>query len=157
MLDNLEDLVTYDVAKLAKEKKYSYGSSWCYKYHKTDYVYDDDPDHRESYKKDTVYRSRFFTINNSFEDGSNENYELYEAPTQSQVQRFLREKHGIHILVHHYDKDINKYEFEVYRNFDELFESIKNKILLGDKKITYNSFDEALEEALFEGLKLIEV
>ena len=60
--------------------------------------------------------------------------------TQSLLQKWLREKHGIHIYIEHYvDKD----------NYDNYVSNFNH-----DKK-SYSSYEEALETDLKNGLNLI--
>lgn len=93
-------LVDFETAKLAKENGYSNGCDIAYIHYLTEYIYDGDPEHHESHKKDEIRGSKFWTQNNHNPfDSSCKEYTVYEAPTQSLLQKWFREKHGIHILI----------------------------------------------------------
>jgi hypothetical protein len=76
-----EELITFETAKLAKEKGFD-------ELTKTLYITD----------KDTT---RLAKANNSKRTNSNyielEDYKVYSAPTQSLLQKWLREKYGVHV------------------------------------------------------------
>jgi hypothetical protein len=148
-----EQLINFDTAKLAKEKGYFNGIYKSYTQYHINYDYDDDPNHPESYKKNEIrFNGSFFHINN-FEknDYSNEYYTIYEAPTQSLLQKWLREKHGIHILVEPSCEKVPKYLLKLYddNNLDEC------KFVADYGCLWYDSYEEALEIGLQEALKLI--
>lgn len=134
-----EDLISFETAKLAKEKGLQLGSrkSYCH-YHKT-YTYDGDPNHPESHRKDDVRLNYdFYTVNNAGTplDISNKYYTIYEAPTQSLLQKWLREIHNIIVLIDNGDKP--------YLTFKHT-----------RSNINYKTYEEALESGLYEALKLI--
>lgn len=78
------------------------------------------------------------------------------APTQSLLQKWLRKKHNIFLTVtcdgrnkydyHGYDVDITKsrYETDEYPGFE-----------IGSEKCRFTTYEEALEIGLLEALKLI--
>jgi len=67
-------------------------------------------------------------------------YKWYLAPTQSILQKWLREKHGLILLVYFNEGEVNKWEYHI----------------IGRKPFVFgNSYEEALEAGLKEGLKLI--
>ena len=61
------------------------------------------------------------------------------APTQSLLQRWLREKHNIHITIW----------------FNELTEKYRIDIPEDISEVEYKTYEEALEYTLYEALKLI--
>ena len=71
--------------------------------------------------------------------GLNKHFDWYSAATQSLLQKWLREAHEIFVSV-----DVN-FNVKIYYK-DELHNEIFN----------FNSYEEALEKGLQEGLKLIE-
>ena len=77
-------------------------------------------------------------------------HEGYSAPTQSLLQRWLREKHNIHIEIElASDHELNIlipyiYQFDIYKDGDGVFD-----------RNFYNTYEEALEVGLYEALKLI--
>lgn len=71
-------------------------------------------------------------------------------PTQSLLQKWLREKHDIHININtYYFEDLQKYGYEV----EDIIHP-EGWIVLNNPKKTY---EEALEKGLQEALKLIEL
>ena len=77
-----------------------------------------------------------------------ESYEL-EVPTQSLLQRWLREEHGIHIGIR---RSVWNGQIE-YNDFVYPFGSEKHTdTTLGNE---FDTFEDALENALQEALKLI--
>ena len=76
--------------------------------------------------------------------------ERYCIPTQSLLQKWLREKHDIHIIVKVFGN--SKSNLRTYAT--DIF-LIGNKLITGRRKVE-NTYEEALETALFEALKLIE-
>lgn len=152
-----EDLIKFDTAKLAKEKGYMNGGYTSYTQYHTDYVYDDDPEHPESHKKDEIrFHDRFFHIND-FEknDLSNEFFTIYEAPTQSLLQKWLRKKYNIEIHIdsitqtNYKNRTIKKafYQYMVKSSSNYHFITLNNK--------NFKEYEDALEEALQESLKSI--
>jgi len=134
-----ETLIGFQVAKLAKEKGFDLKCS----------------SHWSTYDNDGLLNN-FLRIEEGARDYnkhefayiSNKKEELFSAPTQSLLQKWLREKHNIHIR-----PDLPWVEsgwlVKGYSLIDgsELFSINKYKQL--------NSFEDALEEGLLEALKLI--
>ena len=74
--------------------------------------------------------------------------ERYCIPTQSLLQKWLREKHNIDIIIKPYTGDIKG--TKTYATDITIFGS--NKYI---KLSRYDTYEQALEAALFEALKLI--
>lgn len=77
--------------------------------------------------------------------------EWFTSPTQSQLQKFLRDIHGINIVI---IPIFNFYNISLYK-YDKLFNENINIKLNGLELKDFNSYEEALEEGLFQGLLLI--
>ena len=118
-----EKLVSFSTAKLAKEKGFDISTNkyWCN-------YYTDEP-----FNKWKLLPTEELSIS-SME---------FAAPTQSLLQKWLREVHGIDVLV---DKGFlcDNYSHEIYHKND-MFES----------EYIFKTFEKALEKGLYEGLKLI--
>lgn len=72
-------------------------------------------------------------------------------PTQSLLQKFIREKHSMDIVpIPSYTKDTT-WSVQV-----EDFTNMENGFLLFDSKTEYSTYEEVIEEGLFQALKLIE-
>lgn len=115
-----EQLVSFDTAKLSKEKGFK-NSSRCYD--GSGYLLKVIKNHSNN----SMQRFRF------------------EAPTQSLLQKWLREIHDIHIEVCH---DSGPYALFVFGKGDA-----KPKY----NNYEFNTYEEALEEGLQEALKLIKL
>lgn len=141
-----ESIITFETAKLAKEIGYMSGGETSYTQYHTNYNYDDDPNHPESHKKDEVrFENRWYHVN-SLEKGdfSNENFTIYETPTQSLLQKWLREKHGIDLWI-----------IPVVNGFNKWYEIRAINIEIKISALRFDYYEEALEEALHQALLLI--
>ena len=124
-----EAFVSYETAKLAKEKGLDLVCRCWYK----------DFDEHDIYEPTLPgnYNNEWFGP------------PVISAPTQSLLQKWLRETHNLDILL---DIDIST----------EYFVCVKNKTLpsknglLFESKNTYKTYEEALERGLQEALKLLE-
>ena len=108
-----EQLISFETAKLAKEKGFK---KLC------DFSYDED----------------------GILTGNCEQSYNYVAPTQSLLQKWLREKHDIHITITSISQESWQYHIQ------------KPKDKLGDNyEEDFENYEEALEVGLQEALKLI--
>ena len=120
----IDELVNFKTAKLAKEKGFDI-TSW---FGNDASLYDKEGTH--------VYYSNYGFMGS----GLSENY--IKAPTQSLLQRWLREEHRLNVvpLPNRYDSDVWYY-------------------FIGSKKITEEdtnwTYEQALEEGLQQALTLI--
>jgi hypothetical protein len=87
-----------------------------------------------------------------------ENNPVCSAPTQSLLQRWLREVHEIEVIS--YPIIVGSYSFKIYK-FTEIINiiylngrSVSNK---KDNNKNWPNYEEALEEGLQEALKLIKL
>jgi hypothetical protein len=75
------------------------------------------------------------------------------APTQSLLQRWLREKHRAHINI------VYLFEHDVYVPFTQYIDVTTEPVVLKDEKnksLRFSTYEEAFEAALLESLKLIQ-
>lgn len=81
-----------------------------------------------------------------------DNEEFYYCPEQSLLQKYLREKHNIYVSVDFksYLPDVPKY-YAVVKSIGS--KNMGERLL--DGFTLYSNYEEALEEGLFESLKLI--
>jgi hypothetical protein len=127
-----DELISFGTAKLAKKKKFN---EWC------DTYFDVDKFSRIGSDFDVDKFSRIGSdYGNSFPDI------LYYQPSQSLLQRWLREVHNIHV--------------EVTSNFvtiDAFKKHRKWYVYVQDEEIEalFDSYEQALETGLFKALKLI--
>ncbi len=114
----MEQLIKFETAKLAKEKGFN---GLC------DYSYEG-----------IVLSKTYKSWRNS--DDRTE----YAVPTQSSLQKWLREEHNIHIMIFP-SLDLTEYYVDVISKEDRTF--IDNPL---------DTYEEALEIGLFEALELID-
>ena len=79
------------------------------------------------------------------------NKNLIDAPTQSSLQKWLREVHNIFLTITIPYEEYGRYSAEVWGN--NLDDGIK--ILMIDGMTVFKTYEEALDEGLIEALKLI--
>ncbi|MDD3988214.1 MAG: hypothetical protein PHC93_04600 [Candidatus Omnitrophica bacterium] len=130
----IEQLINFETAKLAKEKGFN---ELC---------------------NNNVWRENEY----SESIGKNDEYTTIRcsAPTQSLLQKWLRDKHNIHINIHYTFGAVESYiaivNREVIRD-PELKElgviGERSEVMLDHK--LFDKYEEALEKSLQEGLKLI--
>jgi hypothetical protein len=110
-----EQLITFETAKLAKEKGFNELCTFCY-----------DLESNKNIAK-TNYRNSESRVGN------------LSAPTQSLLQKYLREKYGIKVYCVPNNHDINRWHVYV------------------DRKPIFNDFnyEKVLEKGLYKALKLI--
>lgn len=124
----MEDkLIEFETAKLAKEKGFEKCSNW---YHvETKQL---------SIADGSVYRYQEELKGNDL-----------PAPTQSLLQKWLREKHNINIMVYPelYNGKITYYHYDIYTDLS---------ITYSENLFDFKTYEEALEFGLQEALKLIE-
>lgn len=130
----LEQLISFETAKLAKEKGFD-EIVFCYF---SDGILNDDETFLNK-TSSTNYNSKYW------DKIDEDDEEWVSAPTQSQLQKWLREKHGIDILVQRaFSNGIKKYI---------LTPCFDKPIPKGYESVEKNNYEEALEIALFKALK----
>lgn len=126
-----DQIISFETAKLAKEKKFNI----------------------ECDKSQCIINSRLDknprqSLRNTYpgyEQGTINVIESYYAPTQSLLQKWLREVHNIHIDCKFIDQILNFQSVVTAMNCNtETFESL-----------CFDKYEEALEEGLFQALNLI--
>lgn len=132
-----DELISFETARLAKEKGFDWLVPW-YSTHK-----------RKSPTNPDSFYPELSTFKNWNDDEGLNFYDRYSIPTQSLLQRWLREKYNIWVYCTPIiSGNLSEYNWEsgilVASNTDYDFLSREN------------SYEEALEEGLQEALKLIE-
>lgn len=121
-----EQIVTYEVALLAKEKGFDFYDTGGY-YHIN-----------EGYSSGYAF---------CYSDVNEQTEGCLLCPTQSILQKWLRDVHDIHVWCEKQHKDVpNKYGYRLGPDLEH-------------SAFTYNdwSYEEALEEGLVEALNLIKI
>lgn len=146
-----DEKITLETAKLLKKKKFDIPVHTSY----TEYLIDlsgdpDEPDNHDV-KKGEVEINTFYFKNNdkSFGDYSCKNYTMYAAPTQSLVQKWLREVHNVDVWAKPFIADNLEKEYLGYVDY------LPNKIE-GKTHITHQLYEEAIEFGIIVALKSIE-
>lgn len=143
-----EQLISFETAKLAKEKGFNLKlkSHWS--------TYDDNGNLKEFLRIKNLWKSDWNTEKNPYI--SNKEEILYSAPTQSLLQKWLREIHNSNItIITNYISTGKVY----YCGLSYI--NLENKIDIwfsknnNDMKLEYLQYEQALEIALQKALKLI--
>lgn len=133
-----DELIKLEIAILAKEKGFDEEALAIYY----------DPPKQHSFfgdiKQGPGYGRKYNYYKNKPKDGS----KRFHATTQSLLQKWLREIHNIHVNVEYHNAAHNCYTYKIIF----LDKNKKRKTYFG---VYSNSYEEALEEGLFEALKLI--
>ncbi len=167
-----ETLISFETAKLAKEKGFNIETcdffsekiisnlvpQGDYKYLSVNYdnVGEDISPHGFWDWNSTNESKRLIT---AFNESYGENFkEVFSAPTQSLLQAWLREEHNIIVNSIPYEDEIPECEGDIRQTLWE-DETIDCREIPWLRDITthtyYHSYEESLENALVEGLKLI--
>lgn len=128
----MEDtIIQFEIAKLAKEKGFNYKVRQHYR-------------DGNNYNQELIFGGSLYDMN-SLEEQKLWNTNLYSAPTQSLLQRWLREVHNIDITVALVG---NGYGFYIHKN--------RNYTNNGENYgVSGYTYELTLEAALKEALKLI--
>lgn len=135
-----EQLISFETAKLAKEKGFNEYSKYIYCNHGLCYF---DEETLYIYDKDLNYINVIYDCNEKYDIEW-----IIQAPTQSLLQKWLREVHNIDFVIGTgiYPRISNKWLTVILSPTDEMPIQLK-----GYK----NTYEEALEQGLLEALKLI--
>jgi hypothetical protein len=154
-----EKLISFETAKLAQEKGFNYPCSVVFDLQNNNEVIDFREQEAIKFIEDceTGFRTKalnYFKENYNRKDDSQDFGYFITRPTQSLLQKWLREVHNIHIKLHSSNTDIFSFEiyFMIYRNVDLNKKNLQNHKY---SKINYSTYEEALEIGLQEALKLI--
>ena len=135
----VNEIISFEAAELAQQKGFDLK---CRGYYQT-------KEYKYSNLKNPILRQN--GTSHGIKNYNNQNnkwvkaYGLVSAPTQSLLQRWLREKYNIHAFVIPISKRYHSHCIEY-----------GNKLVDSRPIGTYKSYEEALERALIEGLKLID-
>ena len=149
-----EQLITFETAKLAKEKGFDLLVYAGY----IVYLRDSDLEDGISYLGGddyacTGFKDILYNLNKSDEEKDLEfsGCRTTSAPSQSLLQKWLREEHKIHISINPIISK-NDWETRVYKiNPQQLLDYIKQSHVY----LIFNTYELALEKGLQEALKLI--
>ena len=142
-----EELVTFETAKLAKEVGFDIPCGQFYDILEEGCEPLGEPIDNivlQQYRSFMLYEIVITDYNNRYDNLGNKiiSHTCASAPTQSLLQRWLREKHNIHIRIYRNEDGLDKYTF----NFDNPYKRSLN---------WYDTYEKALEAGLLQALKLI--
>lgn len=129
-----DQLISFNTAKLAKEKGFD-GLSYAHYSRKGILTIQEHPESEQFLQ----YVRGNTTLSIS-------------APTQSVLQKYLRDIHDIHIMIEPLIDPDDKSTFYEMIVITDMSENEKNEKIEGEH---FDTYEEALEEGLQEGLKLI--
>jgi predicted transcriptional regulator len=147
-----DERITFKTAKFLKEKKFDITVYGCY----TEFLINqNDPEYPKgggpfSMVKGEIEFENDYMKNNdkSYGDYSCKNYTMYAAPTQSLVQKWLREVHNIQVYCYSSSKNSEgKYRDYVVH--------INEKSINDDRDEEFQTYEEALEVGLQVALEMI--
>jgi hypothetical protein len=124
-----EQLISFETAKLAKEKGFDIETMDTF---------------RLWYDETLDYLGGFQNWNDP--EWGLPNEEFYSRPTQSLLQKWLREKHGIHVQA----------MYALHRNIKGYFFGIP-ELPEAENNLVYDTWEAALEPGLQEALKTLNV
>ena len=138
-----EQLISFETAKLAKEKGFNIECLNFYTKPNSKMFGIDE--HGRSYSIQNSIKNKIYTIGN--EVTLNFKNVLF-APTQSLLQKWLRETHHLIITIaYQYEHDSTSYSYWIYKE--------NNSLPINQWVNDLNTYEEALELGLQEALKLI--
>ena len=142
--------ITFETAKLAKEKGFNERGHWFYKVKS-----ENDIELYGCKKKELVgfkgYKPIYYKVNDYHTNKEKLNAKLYRcsAPTQSLLAKWLREKYNLHVTIN-VGLPHNRF-IMYYSNVIKFGKHHKSKF----KSEFYKTYEEAYEIGLQEALKLI--
>lgn len=152
-----ETIISFETAKLAKEKGFNYKTY--HNYNKKGKLApnsctpsSESPSINRGYYSAGTIDADFLCQNTFYEiwkDTSTEDTRVFLAPTQSLLQKWLRETHNIHLVCWWYDQK-DKFYTELGRKDKDII-----RVQTGNTTKLFKTYEEALEEGLLEALKLI--
>lgn len=138
-----DTLVTFETAKLAKEKRFDAGMGW------NEYYYDPTKNNVLIHGSDKYYPMGINPENMGEETLEQKEFSIWEkrlikAPTQSLLQKWCREVHGIDVFI---QKSPNGklYDWYLEDEYGHYLEATE----------AFDTYEEALEAGLFEALTLL--
>ena len=128
-----EELVSFKVAKLAKDKGFDWLVTNMFKI--------------GAISKGVIEEDNLYDNVNKLKSSA-----VWSRPTQSLLQRWLREVHNIHFITKPYIESLGKKEITGYYIPTICTSSLDEYIEFDDN---YSTYEEALDEGLFQALNLL--
>jgi hypothetical protein len=140
-----EKLISYKIAKLAKEKNFNQKVFFSYECKEKPILCCGGYYGKKDINEHGYIIARKYVLHNY---NSRKNSNAYSAPTQTLLQKWLREKHDIDVFV-------LPVRYTGYLEIGYYTYSIKGEQPVGKEKYKFDTWEDALEIALEKGLKLI--
>ena len=144
-----EQLISFETAKLAKEKGFDEACAWIY-YNPPKIMY---PLTKHSYIIKLDYSTNGPRKYNFYKKPPKDGIERYHACNQALLQKWLREVNNIFMNII-YDGNDEVFRVEIIKKNKD-----RTRIVFfikdGDYRVEFNTYEEALETGLKEALKLI--
>lgn len=140
-----EQLISFKTAKLAKEKGFYIPTlAYCFENGNVGLDYIGEGQFRNVLESDNHNKNGYY-INR------------YSLPTQSLLQKWFREEHEIYIEVMWFgDKDTGvEWDYQISKILDSNPDLSHNYLNEWSDNRNFQTYEEALEEGLFQALKLI--
>ena len=153
-----EEMVSFATAKLAKEKGFSVPTNMYYENSLTEQIHEEDGTSGPfGWERGEINLQSGYFINNWKEsDFSNKSWYMCSAPTQSLLQKWLRDKHKLVLTIDYLfdskDESYHVFTYSLYSMIQKARNAVKG---INVQSKLYHSYEEALEEGLTESLKLI--
>lgn len=157
-----EELITFETAKLAKEKGFNENCEYSYLWNKKHPEFDDVNEtekQRKSHNEYNIQIDGYSFLSNKYNCKHNVNYKIlgYSAPTQSLLQKWLWETFNIFIsIIPIKDKDcpIIRFQYRII-DFREDLEEVKYEHQYNSDWEIFDNPYLSNEKGLQEALKLI--
>ena len=142
-----EVLVSFDTAKLLKERGFDWYCDNVYTYTLTEQIDEETGDTTGPFgwKRGELNLEKTYFANYSAGDTSGTNWCLCAAPTQALLQQWLREVHNIDIIV---TSNLMGYGYLIYQRYPP--KNITNNLV-------FEKYEQALEAGILETIKLIKI
>ena len=144
-----EQLISFETAKLAKEKGFNVECKYGYTRLKELMTIDRSQESFFEGASRNYRNSELESYNKSYLECNDDEYVcIYTAPAQSLLAKWLREEHHLIVIVaYQYEYDSTPYSYWIYKE--------NNSLPLNQWINDLKTYEEALEAGLQEALKLI--
>ena len=141
----MDELVSFETAKLAKEKGFDWACFWVYKneklyLHKAKKYSSNKHNHHKHLVRDLIKNSTML----------NAKIPRYSAPTQTNLQRWLREEHELHVYANYREFAIDALDGYYFYLGKSIYQPLSGGLERSD------TYEGALEAGLLHALQSME-
>jgi len=156
-----EQLISFETSKLVKEKGIIIDSEYFYTELNGLCNIVSEGELLNVFNDDLTLKEYYYDCNGEFwldEDGEVMQIEKFQAPTQSLLQKLLRDEYNLDVQVltfYNFENCVSVINGEkgVIKQREYIFDIFQNPEVIGDAM--FDTYEIALEKGLFEALKLI--